>query len=69
VTKYPNSSPRIHCSDEGMFDCIEINDPIVVGDGKTITAHKIGKKKVTVMQKNGDYFEATLTNCKFVPDL
>jgi hypothetical protein len=40
-------------NDNGMFDCKKIKSSIKVGDGKSIKAMKIGKKRVTVIQKDG----------------
>ena len=63
------ASCHMTCSDQGMYDCVDIDDPIRVGDGKVIKATKMGSKKVWVKQKNGKDFHLTIHNCKYVPDL
>jgi hypothetical protein len=63
------ASCHMTCSDQGMYDCVDIDDPICVGDGKVIKATKMGSKKVWGKQKNGKDFHLTIHNCKYVPDL
>jgi hypothetical protein len=41
------------CRPEGMFECVDIDEDIKVGDGKYIKATKVGHKQVTVHQPNG----------------
>ena len=39
-------------SDEGMYDVTEINDPVTIGNGKTLRATKIGNYKLKVCSKS-----------------
>jgi hypothetical protein len=63
------ASTHMTNNDDGMFDCKKINSTIRVGDGKSIKATKIGKKRVAVIQKDGTLHPLVLHDCKFVPDL
>jgi hypothetical protein len=56
-------------SEEGMYDCKEVCVPIKIGNGKSMVATKIGKKKVTMVFADGRTTEITLDNCKLVPNL
>ncbi len=56
-------------SDDGMYDVIEINDPITIGNGKTMRATKIGKRKMTVHQLDGSTLDVMLPDYKCVPEL
>ena len=56
-------------SDDGMFDCKIINEPVTVGTGQTVKAVKIGKKRTTVCQANGTTLNTVLPIYKHVPDL
>ena len=40
-------------NDEGMYECEHIDDDIVIGDGKSIRATKIGKFKMLLKQQDG----------------
>ena len=40
-------------TDEGMYDCEEINEPVIIGDGKPMRAVKKGKLRRTVLQVDG----------------
>jgi transposase InsO family protein len=55
--------------DAGMFDVEIISSPIKIGDGKVLTATKIGKKRLTVMQADGKATDIVLEDYKYVPDL
>ena len=55
--------------DEGMFDTRDIDDDVRVGNGAGLKATKIGKKRVTIKQHNGDHLNVILTDYKFVPGL
>ena len=57
------------CSDEGMFDCRMIQSSVKIGNGKTLSATKIGKKRMTVIQKDGTTTDVILPECKYVPEL
>jgi hypothetical protein len=56
-------------SDEGMFDVEMISSPVKIGNGKALTATKLGKMRQTIVQKNGDTEDITLTDVKYVPEL
>jgi hypothetical protein len=56
-------------SDEGMFDVEVISSPVKIGNGKALTATKLGKMRRTIIQKNGDTVDVTLTDVKYVPEL
>ena len=56
-------------SDEGMVEWEPINDEIVIGDGKSIHAVKVGKVKMTLKQQDGPDRVITLTDVKYVPEL
>jgi hypothetical protein len=52
-----------------MFDVQVIRSPVKIGNGNALTATKIGKMKRTIIQKNGDTADITLTEVKYVEDL
>ena len=54
---------------EGMFDLKKDQGHVRIGDGKLMTSVKIGRKRMPVMQKNGETKEVTLQNVKYVPEL
>ncbi len=56
-------------SDDGMFDVQVISSPVKIGNGKALTATKIGKMRRKIIQKNGDTVDITLTEVKYVEDL
>ena len=56
-------------SEDGMFDCQEIDEYVTVGNGGKVKATKIGKKKVTLKQKDGTTTNVLLKHVKLVPDL
>ena len=56
-------------SDEGMFDCEEINQPVTIGDGKAVTAVRVGKLRRTIVQKDGSSLDVVLYPYKHVPKL
>jgi hypothetical protein len=61
------ASCHLTCSDEGMFNCVEINEDIKVGDGNFIKATKMGSKRVSVQQPGGVVKIFTINDCKYVP--
>lgn len=63
------ASCHMTCDEDGMYDCREIKSPIKIGDGRTLYATKIGKKKLMVIQKDGTTLDVVLDECKFVPGL
>ena len=54
---------------EGMFDVRKIHSSIKVGNGQYVKASLIGKKRVTMVLKNGYTEDIVLTECKYVPGL
>ncbi len=56
-------------SDDGMFDCEIINEPVTVGTGQTVKAVKIGKRRTTVCQADGSTLNTVLPIYKHDPDL
>ena len=56
-------------TDEGMFDWREIDEPVVIGDGKQMKAIKIGKVRKTVLQADGTTHDIVLEDVKHVPGL
>jgi hypothetical protein len=56
-------------SGDGMFDVQVISSSVIIGNGKALTATKIGKMRRTIIQKNGDTANITLTEVKYVEDL
>ena len=56
-------------NDEGMYDTKNINEEIIVGSGKTVTATMIGNWRGVVMQKTGNKKNIILENVKVVPEL
>jgi hypothetical protein len=55
--------------DEGMFEVQVISSPIKIGNGKVLTATKIGKKRLTVVQEDGTTTDIVLEDYKYVPEL
>jgi hypothetical protein len=55
------------CSDDGMFNCVEINEDIKVGDGNFIKATKMGSRRVSDQQPGGVVKIFTINDCKYVP--
>jgi hypothetical protein len=53
----------------GMFECREIRSQIKIGNSQTMTAIKIGKKRVHVVNNDGSVMEFMLEECKLIPDL
>ena len=56
-------------SDEGMVDWEPIDDDIIIGDGKSIKAVKVGKVRMTLKQQDGLDRVIMLTDVKYVPEL
>jgi hypothetical protein len=52
-----------------MFDCQDAISSICIGDGSSITATKIGKKKMTILQQDGSTMDIILHDVKFIPEL
>jgi hypothetical protein len=53
----------------GMFDCQEIKSQIKIGNSHTMTANKIGKKRVNIVNPDGTVMDFLLEECKIIPDL
>jgi hypothetical protein len=47
------ASTHMGFSDEGMTDVELINSPMRIGNGKALTASTIGKRRITIIQKDG----------------
>ena len=56
-------------SDDGMFDCKEICEPVMMCNGKKIIATKIGKARMTALQVDGTTTDVVLHGVKYVPGL
>ena len=63
------SSCHMTNSKEGMFDCSPITSHIKMGNGKSMTATLVGKKRVMAVQKDGTYQTIILNDVKFIPGL
>jgi transposase InsO family protein len=57
-----------HC-DQGMFDVEFDSTPVKIGDGKYLKGTRVGKKRCTVVQKDGSTLDVVLTGYKHVPSL
>ena len=55
-----------HC-DKGVVNVKIIKEPITVGSGHVVYATKIGRKLVTIIQKDGSRMETELSTFKYVP--
>ena len=55
--------------DDGLYDCEDIDEAVVIGDGKELKATKLGKLKRTVMQADGRTMDIVLEEVKLVPGL
>jgi hypothetical protein len=62
------ASCHMTCNPAGMFDCVDINEDIKVGDGY-IKATKMGCKPVLVSQPGGVIKSYVINDCKYVPKL
>ena len=54
--------------DQGFFDIEKVHSTVTIGDGDKMKVTLQGKKRYTIIQKNGDTMDVTL-NVKFVPGL
>ena len=52
-----------------MTEVKEINAPVKIGNAKHLTATKMGKKHITILQPNGKHLDVTLDDYKYVPGL
>jgi len=62
-------SSHMGSCDSGMFDIKEEKCFVRIGDGKILTSTKVGKKRVTVVQKDGTMTDIDLSPFKHVPGL
>ena len=63
------ASTHMGNDDEGMYDAKLINSPVKMGNGITVTAKKIGKKRVSILQQDGTTTDVVLEDFKYVPNL
>jgi hypothetical protein len=63
------ASTHMGISDEGMSDVVAINQTIMIGNGKTLMATKMGTLHWTVFQADGSSLDIVLKDYKYVPDL
>ena len=54
---------------EGMFNVKDISEDITIGNGKSMTATKVGSLSCKVIQVDGSSLDVTLHEVKFVPEL
>ena len=62
-------SSHMGSCDAGMFDVKEEKCSVHIGGGKILTSTKVGKKRVTVVQKDGTMTDIVLSPFKHVPGL
>jgi hypothetical protein len=63
------ASTHMGNSDEGLTDVVEIKQTIMIGNGKTLMATKMGTLHRTVFQEDGSSLDIELKDYKYVPDL
>jgi hypothetical protein len=63
------ASTHMGNSDEDMFDVTVISSLVEIGNGVVLTATKIGKRRVTAMQTNGENIDLVLEDYKYVPEV
>ncbi|MGL4341755.1 MAG: reverse transcriptase domain-containing protein, partial [Lactococcus lactis] len=56
-------------NDEGMFNCRFVKSYIKIGNGKSLVSTKVGSKRVTVIQENGNTTDVVIEDVKYVPGL
>jgi hypothetical protein len=57
------ASAHMGFSDEGMTDVKSMNSPVQIGNGKTLTATKIGKHHIMIIQKDGSTLDTIMYPC------
>jgi len=62
------ATSHITNDDTGLYDVQVIDNPITVGDGREVTATKIGKLDMFVKQKDGKSTKVVMQEVQFVPD-
>jgi hypothetical protein len=55
--------------DKGLFNVKDINEKIIVGNGESMKAIKVGSLKCHVIQLNASIVDVTLKEVKYVPEL
>jgi hypothetical protein len=63
------ASSHMTNNDEGMFNVKIVESKITIGDGKTLTSHKVGSIKMTFQNMEGTQSTVTLHNVKYAKDL
>ena len=63
------ASTHVIGADDGLFDYEEIDEAVIIGDGKELKATKIGKLRQTVHQADGSTLDIVLEEVKCVPGL
>jgi hypothetical protein len=63
------ASTHMGNNDTGMFDVEVISSSIKIGDEKTLTATKTGKKRLAAVQEDGTTTAIILEDYKYVLDL
>jgi hypothetical protein len=56
-------------STNGLFNIEEINESSTVGNGKSMTATKVGSLKCCTIPIDGSELDITLNEVKYVPEL
>ena len=56
-------------TDEGMYEIENINEPVMIGNGKQLMCTKIGKLRHTIFQQDGSSLDIVLQDYKYVPGL
>ena len=66
-----DTGPSAHVvgSDERLHDYEDVDEAVVIGDGKELKATKLGKLQKTVHQVDGTAMDIVLKEVKFVPSL
>ena len=62
------ASTHVGNVDDGMFNVVEINDPVRVGDGTVVRATKKGTLPLMVLQKDGETMDIKLEDYKYAPE-
>jgi hypothetical protein len=57
------------CKDDGMFNIKMINTPIKIGNGKMLTATKVGSIRMRMEGPENETQTITLHQVKYVPEL
>jgi len=63
------ASCHMRNNDDGMYETHLINEEITIGNGKSMRAIKVGKWRGTIVEKDGNKKNITLSKVKVVPEL